>query len=120
MDVVLADGTLKTIDTNSDLFWAMKGAGHNFGIVTSVTLKIYDVEHTDWAIETLTFSGDKVVPVYTAANNLLKNQPEGVIHWSYWLNNPSADANNVSFPFFKIYTSVYIFPLLISMPYSPL
>ncbi|GBF65636.1 FAD-linked oxidoreductase [Trichophyton mentagrophytes] len=94
MDVVLADGTLKTIDTNSDLFWAMKGAGHNFGIVTSVTLKIYDVEHTDWAIETLTFSGDKVVPVYTAANNLLKNQPEGVIHWSYWLNNPSADANN--------------------------
>ncbi|EFR04908.1 FAD binding domain-containing protein [Nannizzia gypsea CBS 118893] len=94
MDVVLADGTLKTITPSTDLFWAMKGAGHNFGIVTSVTLKIYDIEHTNWAIETLTFSGDKVAAVYTAANNLVKNQPEGVIQWSYWLNNPSADANN--------------------------
>jgi hypothetical protein len=35
--------------TGSDLWWAIKGAGHNFGIVTSVTSKTYDIEHKDWA-----------------------------------------------------------------------
>ena len=45
MNIVLADGTLHTIDEKSDLWWAMRGAGHNFGIVTSVETKIYDIEH---------------------------------------------------------------------------
>ncbi|KAJ5163151.1 FAD-binding type 2 [Penicillium coprophilum] len=97
MNVVLADGTLKTIDHNSDLFWAMKGAGHNFGIVTSLTSKIYAIEHSDWAIETITFSGDKVEAVYQAINDyLLKDgaQPAEVINWSYWMNVPDLDANN--------------------------
>lgn len=31
MNIVLANGTLITIDETSELFWAMKGAGHNFG-----------------------------------------------------------------------------------------
>lgn len=97
MDVVLADGTSKTIDKNSDLWWAMKGAGHNFAIVTSVTSKIHDVKHRDWAIETLIFTSDKVEHVYSAANkHLLRKQAKGVINWSYWVNNPSADPNNVS------------------------
>ncbi|KDQ16761.1 hypothetical protein BOTBODRAFT_172866 [Botryobasidium botryosum FD-172 SS1] len=38
-DVVLANGTLVTASTtqNSDLFWAVRGAGASFGIVTSWT-----------------------------------------------------------------------------------
>lgn len=99
MDVVLANGRQKTIDSKSDLFWAMNGAGHNFGIVTSVTTKIFDIQHRDWAIETITFSGDQVEAVYEAANeHLLKNgtQPVDVINWSYWLNNPAADPEKVS------------------------
>lgn len=99
MNVVLANGSLRTIDASSELWWAMKGAGHNFGIVTSLTSKIYDVQYSNWAIETFIFSGDKVEPVYQAANDyLLKNgtQPVNVINWSYWLNNPDADPNNVS------------------------
>ncbi|KAJ5959954.1 FAD-binding type 2 [Penicillium vulpinum] len=97
MNVVLANGTLKKINKNSDLFWAMKGAGHNFGIVTSLTSKIYDIEHRDWAIETISFSGDKVEAVYEAINeHLLKNgtQPADVIEWSYWMNDPTVDPNN--------------------------
>jgi FAD/FMN-containing dehydrogenase len=99
MNIVLANGTLQTIDANSDLFWAMKGAGHNFGIVTSLTSKIYDIQHSNWAIETLIFTGDKVEAIYQAANDyLLKNgtQPAEVINWSYWLNNPEADPDHVS------------------------
>lgn len=99
MNVVLADGSLKTVDSSSDLFWAMQGAGHNFGIVTSLTTKVYDIQYSDWAIETLIFSGTKVQEVYQAANDyLLKNgtQPAGLINWSYWLNIPSMDPANVS------------------------
>ncbi|KNG91157.1 FAD-dependent oxygenase [Aspergillus nomiae NRRL 13137] len=109
MNIVLADGSLKVLDNQSDLWWAMNGAGHNFGIVTSVTTKLYDVVHSDWAIETLIFSGDKVEAVYQAANDyLLKNgtQPEGVINWSYWLNIPDADPENPVILFYIIQEGV--------------
>jgi hypothetical protein len=108
---VLANGTLTSIDSSSDLWWAIKGAGHNFGIVTSVTSKTYDIEHKDWAIEILTFSGSKVVELYEAVNtHLLKNgtQPTGLINWSYWVNVPSADANNVSLSFVPKISSVSV------------
>lgn len=96
MNVVLADGTLQTIDETSDLWWGMKGAGQNFGIVTSLTSKIYEIEQYDWAIETLIFSGDKVEALYEAANQHFTNIPVNIINWSYWLNIPSADPEKVS------------------------
>jgi FAD/FMN-containing dehydrogenase len=44
-DVVLADGTFAraTEDENADLFWAIRGGGGNFGIVTALTLKLHPV-----------------------------------------------------------------------------
>lgn len=98
MNVVLANGDLKTIDAKSDLWWAMQGAGHNFGIVTSVTTKIYDIEHPNWAIETIIFSGDKVEAIYEAANKYFLqngNQSADIHNWSYWLNDASLDADKV-------------------------
>ncbi|KAI1393348.1 FAD binding domain protein [Hypoxylon trugodes] len=93
MNIVLADGTLHTIDASSDLWWAMKGAGQNFGIVTSLTSKIYDIEQYDWAIETLIFDGDKVEALYQAVNDYLSPVPAHLINWSYWLNIPNIDPN---------------------------
>lgn len=93
----MADGSFKTIDNKSDLWWALKGAGHNFGIVTSITSKVYEIQHRDWAIETLVFSGEHVEKLYQTANEyLLRKQPEGLINWSYWVHNPDADPENVS------------------------
>ena len=48
-DVVLADGSFVTASSrrNSDLFWAIRGGGGNFGIVTSFLFKAHRV-HTDY------------------------------------------------------------------------
>lgn len=41
--MVLADGsaTLISQETNPDLFWAIRGAGHNFGIAIEATFQLY-------------------------------------------------------------------------------
>jgi len=44
-DVVTADGEVVTASATShqDLFWALKGGGGNFGVVTSITYKLHPV-----------------------------------------------------------------------------
>ena len=42
--VVLADGSIVETSENSnpDLFWAIRGGGSNFGVVTDFTYKIHE------------------------------------------------------------------------------
>ena len=44
-DVVTADGRLvrASEDENADLLWGLKGAGANFGIVTSYELRTHEI-----------------------------------------------------------------------------
>ena len=57
-DMVLANGTFVTVNAkqNTDLFWAIRGGGGNFGIVTSFKFQAHDVKTvfggpTLWPIE---------------------------------------------------------------------
>lgn len=45
VDIVTADGTLRTASATQqeDLFWAIRGAGHNFGVVTSFEYRLHPV-----------------------------------------------------------------------------
>lgn len=51
VEMVLADGSIvrASDDENADLFWAVRGAGANFGIVTSFEFEVYEVGHLGWA-----------------------------------------------------------------------
>ncbi|KAI1355390.1 hypothetical protein F5Y01DRAFT_327100 [Xylaria sp. FL0043] len=95
MNVVLADGTLVTVnDTeHSDLWWAMRGAGHNFGIVTSLKSRIYDIQHQDWAYQSFIYTGEKTAGLFETIN---KNFPRGnqdveVLHLVIFINNYDVD-----------------------------
>jgi FAD/FMN-containing dehydrogenase len=98
--VILADGSIVVVseDENKDLFWAMRGAGHNFGVVTAIRYKVYDVLKDDeWSHGMMVFQGtqlEKLVPVF---NDLLENQPVEVALWfPQIMKLPNYDAENVS------------------------
>ena len=66
-DVVLADGreVRASADQEPDLFWALRGGGGNFGVVTSFTFKLNDVSRfvggpTFWAVD----QGEEVLKAY--------------------------------------------------------
>ena len=48
VDIVTADGKLRTASAteNEDLFWAVRGAGSNFGVVTSLEFRLHEVGPT--------------------------------------------------------------------------
>lgn len=50
-EVVLADGSLVRADreNNADLFWALRGAGGNFGVVTAFEMDAYPVRNVVFA-----------------------------------------------------------------------
>ncbi|HEV6955224.1 MAG TPA: FAD-binding protein [Promicromonospora sp.] len=51
VELVLADGTLvrASADEHPDLFWAVRGAGANFGVATAFEAEVYDVGEVGWA-----------------------------------------------------------------------
>ncbi|MGA7672855.1 MAG: FAD-binding oxidoreductase [Nitrolancea sp.] len=57
IDVVMADGTFVTAndDEHRDLFWAMRGAGGNFGAVTSFEFQLHPIS--------MVFGGPIIYPV---------------------------------------------------------
>jgi len=46
VELVIADGTLVRADatTNPELFWAVRGGGGSFGVVTALEFRMYDIE----------------------------------------------------------------------------
>jgi FAD/FMN-containing dehydrogenase len=63
-EVVLADGSIVQASASEhfDLLWALRGGGGNFGVVTSLTYRVYPIEQT--------IAGALVFPVAVAAEGL--------------------------------------------------
>lgn len=75
--VVLANGeTVIASETeNSDLFWALRGAGYNFGVVTSFTFQAHEQREPVYA-GILAYTPDKVERVIEILNALLLEKPD--------------------------------------------
>lgn len=69
--LVLADGTIVDVSRtrNADLFWALRGAGHNFGVVTSFKVKLYDAP-PQYQLYSLLFQQDKLEPLFNLINEI--------------------------------------------------
>lgn len=71
--VILHNGTIVTASSsqNVDLFWALRGAGHNFGVVSQATMTIYPVENGGNHYNAVTFYEDyQLESIFGAMNNI--------------------------------------------------
>ena len=90
VDMVLADGRHVTASANEhpDLFWAVRGGGGNFGVVTSFLFRLHPI-HTNYA-------GPMIWPLERAKEimqwyrEFLPNAPEDVSGWFAFLTVPPA------------------------------
>ncbi len=78
VDMVLADGSFVTANSeeNPDLFWAVRGGGGNFGVVTSFEFRLHPVNMvqfgpTFWPL-------DEAANVLRAYRHFIKEAPEEV------------------------------------------
>ncbi|KAB8237519.1 hypothetical protein ETB97_012941 [Aspergillus alliaceus] len=100
LEVVTADGELRIVTPygpESELFWALQGAGHNFGIVTSVTSKIYDIPGDGiWSFKRYTYTQDKLEALFEYLNVLGDdgNQRVDVVYWATISREPTVDPVN--------------------------
>jgi FAD/FMN-containing dehydrogenase len=87
-DVVLADGSFvrASEDENADLFWAIRGGGGNFGVVTSLTLRLHEVSTV--------IAGPIIWPLDAAADLLsfyrewMPAQPDELSAWFAYVSIP--------------------------------
>lgn len=90
VDVVLADGRLVTAsaDDHSDLFWAVRGGGGNFGVVTSFLFKLNPVSTVYggpifWPLE-------QAETVMKQWRDFIMNAPEDINGWFGFHHVPPA------------------------------
>ena len=92
LNVVTASGSMMTITPkDTELWWAFRGAGPNFGIVTSAVMKSFPVQDDQlkaW-LGPLTFTEDKIEPLVQAIDNLVL-EPEMNI-FLYYLTSRAPD-----------------------------
>jgi FAD/FMN-containing dehydrogenase len=100
--VVLANASVITVSSTQhpDLFWGLRGAGHNFGIVTSVNYQVYDrTSDADegFATASYTFTQDKLEAVFSLANKWIKadHRPVELTHYAIFANAPPVDSKPI-------------------------
>jgi FAD/FMN-containing dehydrogenase len=91
VEIVTADGEIRTAsrDENADLFWALRGGGGNFGVVTRFTFRLNEVGPTvyggliAWPFE----RADEILSAYRA---LTAEAPRELAVWLVLLQAPPA------------------------------
>jgi hypothetical protein len=86
VDIVLADGKIVTASRhkNSQLFWAIRGAGASFGAVISFTFQAHSLKHDVWG-GTLVIDIADLDKVVAFANEFLKVSPIYTLSFFFFL-----------------------------------
>ena len=76
VEIVTADGEIRTAnhDENADLFWAVRGGGGNFGVVTRFTFHVHEVGPTVTG-GLIVWSADHATEVLAAYRDLTESAP---------------------------------------------
>jgi FAD/FMN-containing dehydrogenase len=91
VDMVLADGSFVTADekNNKDLFWAVRGGGGNFGIVTSFLFRLHPI-HTLYAGPML-WEIDESEAIMKWYREFIVNAPDDINGFFAFLTVPPGD-----------------------------
>ena len=87
VDIVTADGQLKKAseNENSDLFWAIRGGGGNFGVVTGFEFKLHPVGPKVWMSVPM-YPLERAKEVMSACCEYMQKAPEDLmvlgVYWS--------------------------------------
>ena len=77
--MVTGAGEILTVSAteNSDLFWGLRGAGHNYGIITNATYTIYPFTNNGQAMSAdMRFAISKNASIWEFVASFSKNQPD--------------------------------------------
>lgn len=86
--LVLADGSVKEVSEASDpdLFWAIRGAGHNFGIALEATFRVYPQVnqgmHYTWDLE---YDLEQCDAVFETLNSVHDEMPADLAIFVLWI-----------------------------------
>ncbi|WP_169333910.1 FAD-binding oxidoreductase [Nocardia pneumoniae] len=88
LEMVTADGRLRTVDadTEPDLFWAMRGAGSNFGAVTSLTLRLHPVRRVVAGVKL--YPAGRARDVLNAYREITAGAGDEMVTHFYYSSNP--------------------------------
>ncbi|KAL8872691.1 MAG: hypothetical protein Q9174_001725 [Haloplaca sp. 1 TL-2023] len=104
MNVVLANGSAVTVgpEQNTDLWWALRGAGANFGVVTSAVMKSYPMpkpKNMAWT-GGLFYTEDKIEQVVQAIQDLVLREPMNVFLYYVTSGPPAFEPTVFVTPFY--------------------
>jgi FAD/FMN-containing dehydrogenase len=88
LEIVTADGRLLRVDADHDpdLFWALRGGGGNFGVVTAVEFAVYPIDQLYAGV--MLFGFEQAAEVLDAWTSLLPDAPDELMSWGALLHVP--------------------------------
>lgn len=95
-DIVTADGILRhaSADENPDLYWALRGGGGNFGVVTSFEFQLHPMQRQVIAGE-IVFPLDRARDIITAYSELMISAPDDLYLDGYMSKTISGQGDGV-------------------------
>ena len=91
VEIVTADGQIRRAgrDENADLFWAIRGAGANLGVVTSFTFRLHEVGPTVYG-GLIAWPFERAAEILRAYRTLTGEAPRELAVWMNLLRAPAA------------------------------